>query len=451
MQQSSMVFFCDECGAANEPGAQSCVACQHPLTPAPIEQPETPVTPVVVAPPEVREVVATAPPVLAPSGMPIDFFPGMMFLGRYQIRREIGRGGFSTVYLAEDLRTGGKLVALKCISLRTLSPRQMIDATETCNREIKILSHLKGVNGIPALYESFRDSENWYVVLEYIEGQTLEEYVHQTPDGYLSEREVAEIGQKLASLLQAIHKRNVIFRDVKPANIMLTPQRKLYLIDFGIARFFTSGQKKDTTPLGSPGYAPPEQYGRAQTDARADIYGLGATFQTLLTGSDPLELSQGEPSRNPDPLSPRIRQLLDEMLAPERERRLSRMWRIEWRLFRFTLSDARNRWRLFFSICLGVGLGILLYLGLPFLGQTFNALPNFLQFIFVLMLLALPIFLVVLLQGRPLSWESALKRFFWGASRYVYGSFILLGLACVAAIGFLGWIIQLLLLIFRSF
>jgi serine/threonine protein kinase len=77
------------------------------------------------------------------------------------------------------------------------------------------------------------------------------------------------------------------------------------------------GKSKDTTPLGSPGYAPPEQYGRAQTDQRADIYSLGATLQTMLTGLDPLELRAGEPSRNPRLPSRALRKLLDEMLSPE--------------------------------------------------------------------------------------------------------------------------------------
>src|SRR5947209_20191048 len=83
----------------------------------------------------------------------------------------------------------------------------------------------------------------------------------------------------------------VVFRDVKPDNIMRTPMGRLYLIDFGIARRFTEGQSRDTGPLGSPGYAAPEQYGTTQTTPQTDIYGLGATLQTLLTGAEPCAAS----------------------------------------------------------------------------------------------------------------------------------------------------------------
>lgn len=445
MQQSSMNIFCDECGAANEPEAQSCVACQYPLVSVPSKQSETSVAPIIVTPPVVREVIAAAPQAPASSVLPIDFFPGMVLLGRYQIRREIGRGGFSIVYLAEDLLAKRKLVAIKRIYLRSLSPRQMIDATETCNREIKILSHLKSVNGVPTFYEGFTDSENWYLILEYIEGHTLEEYVPQTPNGYLSENEAVEIGQQLASLLQKIHERNIIFRDVKPANIMLTPHGKLYLIDFGIARFFTPGQKKDTTPLGSPGYASPEQYGQAQTDARADVYGLGATLQTLLTGRNPLEASQGEPSRNPEQPSPRICRLLDEMLALERDRRPSRMIQVEWRLFRSTVSNTGNRWRPLFSICVGAGFSTLMSLGIFFFLQYLISLMPIL-FLIIMALGVLPI--ATLSEGRTHPWERSLKRLFWGANRYIDGFFVWLSLICVCAIVF---IIELLLLLFRIF
>ena len=88
----------------------------------------------------------------------------------------------------------------------------------------------------------------------------------------------------------------VIFRDVKPSNIMRTSQGRLYLIDFGIARHFTAGQNKDTGPLGSPGYAAPEQYGTAQTTARADIYSLGATLEALLSDKIPWNQRQQQAS-----------------------------------------------------------------------------------------------------------------------------------------------------------
>lgn len=128
------------------------------------------------------------------------------------------------------------------------------------------------------------------------------------------------------------NKPQFIFRDLKPANVMLTPDNELFLIDFGIARFHTPGKTRDTTPLGSPGYAPPEQYGSAQTDQRSDIYSLGATLQTLLTGRDPLELREGQPARNPMPPSRGLHKLLTEMLAPEIAKRPADMLRVKRRL-----------------------------------------------------------------------------------------------------------------------
>ena len=128
-----------------------------------------------------------------------------------------------------------------------------------------------GVDGISAFYEHLTDVDNWYLITQYIKGQTLEEYLQQAPGNYLDEDVTVTLGIVLAQIMQKLHEYNppIIFRDLKPANIMITPEHTFFLIDFGIARNFTPGKQKDTTPLGSPGYAPPEQYGRAQTDQRA--------------------------------------------------------------------------------------------------------------------------------------------------------------------------------------
>jgi serine/threonine protein kinase len=265
-----------------------------------------------------------------------DFRPGSLLAGRYEIKGEIGSGGFSTVYRAVDQAVGynDRPVAIKRIQLDRLSPRQIIDATETFNREVEMLARFRSMEGIPAYYEHLTDAENWYLISQYIEGQTLEDYLRNVPGGYLAEKEVLVLGIALAGLMQRLHSNEppVIFRDLKPSNIMLTPERTFFLIDFGIARTFAPNKTKDTTPLGSPGYAPPEQYGRAQTDQRSDIYSLGATLQTLLTGHDPLELRSGETSHNPTPLSPGLRKLLDNMLSSEIGKRPPDMARVKRRL-----------------------------------------------------------------------------------------------------------------------
>ncbi|GHO56795.1 protein kinase domain-containing protein [Ktedonobacter robiniae] len=344
MQQSSMVLFCDECGLANKATASHCVSCQHSLAhqSQDSERDASPIAPITFTPKPVLEVCAGAAldledqesfaPVTASNTLTCDFRPDSVLAGRYQVQEEIGRGGFSTVYRALDLKAGPdqRLVAIKRIQLDKLSSREAIDATETFYREIAMLARVKNLSGIPTYCEHLTDAENWYLVTQYIEGQTLEEYLQKAPGGYLDEKEVIALGLKLASLLHTLHitAPPVIFRDLKPANIMLTPNNKIFLIDFGIARTFTRDKARDTVPLGSPGYAPPEQYGRAQTSPRSDIYSLGATLQTLLTGRDPLELAEGEPSRNPRPISPRFRKLLDKMLSTEPSRRPKDMERV---------------------------------------------------------------------------------------------------------------------------
>src|SRR5258708_11953752 len=323
MQQSSMVLFCSQCGLANDPTATHCSFCQHTLVAlAPPPEEQFPAPPIVVTPPALQQIPADHSSLLNQKRGPVDVQRGTILSGKYRIEEEIGQGGFSLVYRGKELGSK-RQVAIKRIPLSALTTRQIIDATETFNREFLMLSRFGGLRGIPKLYQKLADAENWYLIMEYIEGQTLEEYLRAAPGGYLPEEEVAKIGEELAHMLQTLHFSQpfAIFRDVKPANIMITPRGKLYLIDFGIARFFTPGKTKDTTPFGSPGYASPEQYGRAQTDQRADIYSLGATLQTLLTGRDPQELAQGETSLNPDSPSPGLRGLLDQMLNPEPERR----------------------------------------------------------------------------------------------------------------------------------
>ncbi|MGH2510642.1 MAG: hypothetical protein ACRDHZ_24985, partial [Ktedonobacteraceae bacterium] len=167
MQQSSMILFCDECGAANPVDAINCIACQCLLsrTPDALSKP-MPVKPVSIASPVIWEVVAGTGVTPGTRGLPVDFQSGMLLAERYRIREEIGHGGFSIVYCAEDVVSPvHNLVAIKRIYLRTLSSRQIIDATETFNREISMLSQLQGIPGIPAFYEYLTDPENWYLVM----------------------------------------------------------------------------------------------------------------------------------------------------------------------------------------------------------------------------------------------------------------------------------------------
>ena len=262
--------FCPVCGAANELESTHCFACGQFL---------------------VRGINDTEVP------------QEVLLCGRYQLGTLLGSGGFSMVYHARDMQAGGREVAIKQIRLQGLSAEETIEATDTFNREVSLLSILHHPQ-IPQLYEHFYDRDHWYLVLEYLEGTTLEVYLEKCAAQSRSIQldEALPMALQLCTVLEYLHTRQppIIFRDLKPGNIIRTPGGKLCLIDFGIARRFRPGQVRDTQRLGSPGYAAPEQYGRAQTTPQADIYSLGALLHALLSGQDPSTQTQGLTPLQPD-------------------------------------------------------------------------------------------------------------------------------------------------------
>ena len=211
-----------------------------------------------------------------------------LFRNCYFIMSKVGEGGYGSVYKARDIQSEDRLVAIKEVSLLGLYPKAMIEATTSFQREVSVLSQLDHPN-LPRVYEHFQNPGYWYLVMDFIAGETLEDYQSKAPNERLLLSEVLDIGLQLCIVLDYLHSQQppIVFRDLKPANIMRTPTGQLYLIDFGIARYFKPGQAKDTVALGSLGYAAPEQYGKAQTTPRADIYSLGAVLHQLLTAKDP--------------------------------------------------------------------------------------------------------------------------------------------------------------------
>ena len=212
---------------------------------------------------------------------------GHLLKQRYRILDSIGQGGFAAVYKAADTLFGKRLVAVKEMSQSNLNPQELVAATVAFQREAHMLVDLSHPN-LPRIYDQFAEDRRWYLVMDFIEGQTLEELLNTT-NQHLPLEQVLQISIELCTVLDYLHTRQplIIFRDLKPSNIMLTPDERLYLIDFGIARHFKPGQIKDTSALGTLGYAAPEQFGKAQTTPRADIYSLGATLHHLITGNDP--------------------------------------------------------------------------------------------------------------------------------------------------------------------
>ncbi|MBP8002764.1 MAG: serine/threonine protein kinase [Chloroflexi bacterium] len=213
--------------------------------------------------------------------------PGDPLQGRYHIQQFISQGGMGAVYLATDSRLGGRQVAIKQMN-PTHVPVQDRDWILTAfEQEAQVLARLNHPN-IARVMDFFYENQMWYLVMEFVKGETLESALTRHNQGFV-ESQVLLWGSQLGSVLDYLHHQNppIIFRDLKPGNIMVQADGTLKLIDFGIARFFKPGQRQDTVSLGTPGYAAPEQYGRGQTDARSDVYSLGVVLHQLLTGYDP--------------------------------------------------------------------------------------------------------------------------------------------------------------------
>jgi len=272
---------------------------------------------------------------------------------RYQLGSLVGSGGFSAVYRAKDRQAGGRAVAIKRISLHGLNAETTIEATHTFQREVSMLSALIHPQ-VPRLYDHFNDQDHWYLVLEYLEGQTLEAYLAtlETSGQPLLLAEILSMVLQLCTVLDYLHRRRppIIFRDLKPSNILRACAGKLYLIDFGIARRYQPGQPRDTQRLGSPGYAAPEQYGRAQTTPQADIYSLGALLHFLLSGLDPANSPLGlPPLRLPSqPGSSALEVLVAQMLSPHPTERPASVRAVAKTLNRIKrqagTTDARRIW-----------------------------------------------------------------------------------------------------------
>jgi hypothetical protein len=209
---------------------------------------------------------------------------GAVLAGRYRIERFLAGGGMGRVYLARDQRLDDRQCAIKEVFDRFNDPEERARAIEYFHREAGTLSQLKHP-AIPAIVDRFGEGNCHYLVMDYIEGTNLEDEV-AAQGGRLPESRVIEIARELCEVLTYLHSFHppIIYRDMKPGNVILTPAGHAVLIDFGIARIFTPQGK--ATLIGTPGFAPPEQYA-GQVDERSDLYGLAATLHYLLTSRDP--------------------------------------------------------------------------------------------------------------------------------------------------------------------
>ncbi|MBQ2746000.1 MAG: serine/threonine protein kinase [Lachnospiraceae bacterium] len=206
---------------------------------------------------------------------------------KYEILKEIGKGGMSTVYLAMDKRLN-----------KQWAVKEIQKIANDKNNEIVVQSLLVEANmmkkldhpSLPRIVDIIDTGKVIYVIMDYIEGESLDKILKAS--GAQSQDKVIEWAKQLCDVLNYLHSQNppIIYRDMKPSNVMLKPEGTLKVIDFGIAREYKEHNIADTVSLGTKGYAAPEQFGgKGQTDARTDIYCLGVTLYHLITGQNPTE------------------------------------------------------------------------------------------------------------------------------------------------------------------
>ena len=255
--------------------------------------------------------------------------PGTVLQSRYHIIRTLGSGGMGAVYLAQDMRLANKPVAVKeMMPDPSASPTEQAQAQQQFQWEASTLASLDHTN-LPRVSDYFTEGGKHYLVMDYVDGETLEDILNRTP-GFLLEGQVLNWACQLCDVLTYLHSRqpSVIFRDLKPGNIMVDRSGAVKLIDFGIARLFKPGKTTDTLKMGTMGYAPPEQHaGKGQTDTRSDIYSLGATLHHLLTKRDPTQHPpfsfNTAPPRSLNPaVSPHVESVIMKALAHDRVHRV---------------------------------------------------------------------------------------------------------------------------------
>lgn len=212
---------------------------------------------------------------------------GVTLVDRYSVQDVIGVGGMGSVYRARDLHFPNvvKLVAIK--EMINSAPDPLIRQTIVQNfeREANLLATLSHPS-IPRIYDYFSRDDRSYLVLEFIHGKDLETVISDA-NGFLPEDQVISWAIQLCDVLTYVHSHKpdpIVFRDMKPSNVMINHNGDVMLVDFGIAKTFQSGQKG--TMIGTEGYSPPEQY-RGEATPLADIYSLGATLHHAITRRDP--------------------------------------------------------------------------------------------------------------------------------------------------------------------
>ena len=295
---------CPYCNTENRDGVRFCSNCGKPLNPTSITA---------TAPASNSGITATAPASSSGSLTPGSRVQG----GRYVIKKILGQGGMGAALLATDLRLDSKPVVIKELISDNTDPAKLQEDVRNFKREVATLAHLDHPL-IPNVTDHFQEGSRYFMVQEYVEGENLEERMDRVNQP-MKERDVLSYASQILDILDYLAQETppIVHRDIKPANIIIgNKDKRAHLVDFGIARadVTRNAQRKQTSALGTPGYAPPEQY-QGNADPRSDLYALAATLHHLLTNRDP---------RNHPPFTyPPVR-TLDPQLSPEIERVMSR-------------------------------------------------------------------------------------------------------------------------------
>lgn len=211
--------------------------------------------------------------------------------GRYEIVALLGEGGFSRTYLANDLFLSGVQYAVKHFTFSSSNQNEVVTAKQLFQREVTILKNLNGHPQIPKFYEYLEENQEFYLVQQYIQGNTLSKEIKSRQK--LEEPEVIKILDKLINILLFVHSNNIIHRDIKPDNIIVDENDNLFLIDFGAVKEIivkNTRLQKPGTQIYTQGYSPVEQM-RGYPQFNSDIYALGMTLIEAITGLEPQALT----------------------------------------------------------------------------------------------------------------------------------------------------------------
>ncbi|MCC8074163.1 MAG: serine/threonine protein kinase, partial [Clostridiales bacterium] len=287
---------------------------------------------------------------------------GTVIDGKYEILKQIGKGGMSTVFLAMDKRLN-KQWAIKEIRKNGNGKNDEV-VVNSLIAEANLMKRLDHPT-LPRIVDIIDNGTTIYVIMDYIEGESLDKVLAEY--GAISQDLVIDWAKQICDAFSYLHSQKppIIYRDMKPANVMLKPEGNIKIIDFGIAREYKETNLADTTVLGTRGFASPEHYGARQTDARSDIYTIGMTMHNLLTGVDPRQDNYiYAPIRQWNPeLSGGLERIIDKCVSPDPKDRYQNCDELLYALEHYEVIDddyKKNQKRKLSSFIVSISLAVIM-------------------------------------------------------------------------------------------